>query len=331
MATPSTAINRFDLGMTYGEFSLAAQQAGFIGLRLLPPIGVARENANFAKVVVEQLAKKVEDLLRNPKATYKRDDFEWTTDSYDCKEHGAEEVMDDSQIERYGDIIRIERINRNRAVWRLLQSLENEIITTVLGNSNTTAASTAWTTHASADPIEDIRDAIESVITQCGARPNTIAMSDFALRHLVTTDRVESLLKYSGRDDPKMLGTTAALQDLFEVENVLISKSNKNTADEGQTASFSRFFDNTKVWVGHVNDDGMEGDLEDPIPSIGRTIFATTDGNSVPGGMGDGSDAVIVEEYREENRRGGVLRARHKRHVKELHESAGHIITGVTA
>lgn len=331
MATPSSAINRFDLGMSYGEFNLAAQRAGFVGLNLFPPIGVAQENASFAKIVTEQLAKKVEDTERAPKSTYSRDDFEWTTDSYDCKEHGVEEVTDDAQIERYGDIIRVERINRNRAIWRLLAALEDAILTELLGNSNTTAAATVWTTTATADPIADVRGAIESVITQCGTRPNTIAMSDLALRYMTETDRIESLLKYSGRDDPKMLGTKAALQDLFEIENVVIAKSIKNTADLGQSASFSRFFDTTKVWVGNVTDDGMDGDLEDPVPCIGRTIFATTDGNNVPGGDGDGSDAVIVDEYREENRRGGVIRARNKRHVKELHEAAGHIITAIHA
>lgn len=336
MASPSTAISRFDLSMSYAEFNLAASRRGFIGLQVLPGIGVAKDAASFAKINVEDLLRKVEDTEREPRAEYKRDAFQWTSDSYDCKEHGVEEVVDDLLIERYGDILRAESIARERAIDRVLRALENAIAaavfntTTWTGATLTTGVSTPWTTAATAVPITDIDSAIEKVIASSGMRPNALVLSDYALLKLKRTAQVQDLLKYSGNDDPKNLGLISGLKELFGLDNILVGKSMKNTADEGQTASFSRMWTQTMAMVCHIADDGMNGDLESMDPFIGRTIFAT-EGNAAIPGMDDGEESLIVEEYREESRRGGIIRARNKRHVKIVHAEAGHLLTAVTA
>lgn len=336
MASPSVAITRFDLSLSYAEFSLVASRAGFIGLQVLPPVGVAKDSGSFLKIDVENLLRKVEDTQREPRSTYNRDTFQWKTDSYDAKEHGVEEIVDDLLIERYGDILRAESIAVSRAVHRVLQALENSIGAAVFNTSTwtgaalTTAASVAWTTPATAVPITDIDNAINKVKTSSGEAPNTLVLSDYALQKFKRTAQVQDLLKYSGADDPKNLGAINALKTMFELENVFVAKSFKNTADEGQTAVFSRFWDATMAMVCHVRDDGMDGDLESMEPCIGRTIFASEGNASIPG-AGDGEESLIMEEYREENRRGGIIRARNKRHVKVLHAEAGHLITGVTA
>lgn len=335
MPAPSVAINRFDLSMSYSEFQLMASRMGFIGLQVLPGIGVAKDSGSFAKVPVEALLLQIEDTERKARSMYKRDDYEWTSDSYDCAEHGAEEIVDDLMVERYGDIIRAESISQQRAIHRVLQALESDIAAAVFNTSTwtggtlTTAVSTPWTTKASCDPVADIEGAIEKVIASSGMRPNTIVMSDFAFRHMRRSTRMEDLIPTTGAQQLKN-ATLQQLAEFFMVDQILIGNSFKNTADEGQTASFSRFWDQTKCMVCHVSDDGMQGDLESAMPSIGRTIFSTTGGQQVPG-MGDGEDALIVEEYREESHRGGVIRARNKRQVKILHAEAGHLLTAVTA
>lgn len=335
MPAPSVAINRFDLSMGYSEFSLMASRMGFIGLRCLPGIGVAKDSGSFAKILVEALLTQVEDTERKARTTYKRDDYEWTTDSYDCADHGVEEVVDDLTIERYGDIIRAEAVSQQRAIHRVLQALENDIASAVFNTSTwtggtlTTAVGTPWTTKATCDPVSDIEGAIEKVIQSSGMRPNTIIMSDFAFRHMRRSTRMEDLIPTTGPQELKN-ATLAQLAEFFMVDQILVGNSFKNTADEGQSASFSRFWDQTMCMVAHVSDDGMQGDLEAATPAIGRTVFSTTGGQSVPG-LGDGEDALIVEEYREESRRGGIIRARNKRHVKILHPEAGHLLTAVTA
>jgi hypothetical protein len=336
MASPTAAISRFDLSMTYAEFALAANRAGFIGLSVLPPIGVQKENGDFAKLLVENVFGKPEDTERAPRAEYKRDTFQWTSDSYDCKEHGVEEVVDDSLIERYGDILRAESIAASRAIDRVLKALEADIAAAVFdtstwtGSDLTTGVSTAWTTNATADPVSDVLGAIEKVEDSCGMTPNTIILTHKAIREFKKCTKIKDQLKYSGIDDPKNLGALGIFKALFDVENVFVAKGFQNTADEGQSASFGRCWDDTKLMVCHVNNDGMNGDLEAAVPNIGRTIFPVT-GNAALPGADDGESSLIIEEYREEKRRGGIIRARNKRHVKILHAEAGHLLTNVTA
>ena len=47
MAAPSSAINRFDLSISFGEFNLLSNQKKFIGLKVLPPVSVEQEAASF--------------------------------------------------------------------------------------------------------------------------------------------------------------------------------------------------------------------------------------------------------------------------------------------
>ncbi len=331
MASPSVAITRLDLSMSYGEFNLEASRRGFIGLSVLPGIGVAADSADFAKISVEELLRPVEDTARAARTTYKRDTFEWIKDSYALAEHGVEEIVDDLTIERYNDVIRAETIHTNRGIHRVLQALENDIAALLFtaGFTYKTAVGTAWSTHATATPIDDIDGAQESVKTQLGMEPNALILTDHGLRHFKRCAQVEDLLKYSSKDDPKSLGAIAGIMALFELEHVFVARSFKNAAKEGQTASFSRFWDATMAMVARVDNDGMDGDLENPDPSLGRTVFAQ-DEASLPG-ADDGESSLIIEEYREENRRGGVIRARNKRQAKIIHEEAGHLLTGVTA
>jgi hypothetical protein len=335
--TPTTAIDRFDLSLRYGEFDSLMNRLGMIGHRVLPPIVVGQKNADFLRVKIASFLNKIEETKRAPKSTYSRKDFEFDTDNYLTDEHGVEEVVDDAEIERYGDIIRVERMNTLRAYNRLCSAYEAAVASAVFnttiwtGAALTSAAGTAWSTKATADPVANIDAAIEKVEAGCGMTPNTLIVTKKALRNLLRTDRIEDLLKHAGFDDPKKISNNLpALAQLLNLEQVLVANGYKNTADDGQTASLSRFWDDTKAMVAHVHNDGMDGDLESPVPNIGRTIMWDTQVSGA-GAADDPADAlgIVLEEYREENRRGGVLRARSNYQVKRLHVEAGHLITGV--
>src|SRR5689334_21445185 len=110
MGAPITAITRLDLSLTYQEFSLLANLKKFIGLLVLPPLGVEQEAADFAKILISSLLGKVEETKRAPRSGYNRDTWEWGKDSYALEEHGVEEPVDDATVERYGDVVRVEQL-----------------------------------------------------------------------------------------------------------------------------------------------------------------------------------------------------------------------------
>jgi hypothetical protein len=347
MASPSTAITRFDLSLTYQEFSLLANQQKFIGLQVLPPIAVSQEGAEFVRIDIASLLSKIEDTKRAPKSTYKRDDWEWTKDSYAVEEHGVEEVVDDATVEKYGDLLRTEQIATTRAVNRVLQRLEFDIAaavfntTTWTGAALTTTLGTAWTTVATADPIGDVDAAHEKVNVGCGEDANTLVVTKKSFRAMVRTARLEGLLKYdasellialsTGQNESMVGQIVSGLKDLLQVERIMVGRGFKNTADKGLPPSLSRVWDDTKAMLCVIHDDGLDGDLENPMPQIGRTIFSTKNDEPLPGSGDAGFGSLIIEEYRENPVRGGVIRPRNKRQVKILHPQAGHLLQGVTA
>lgn len=330
---PSQAITRLDLSLSYSEFSLRANRKGFVGLKVLPAIGVALNAADFIKIKVESLLTKPEETKRAPRGTYSRGTYEFDKDSYKTDEHGAEETVDDAEIEIYGDMLPAERYATDRAINRVLQAYEQAAADAVMntstwtGSSLTTAVSTPWSTAASAVPITDIDAAIEKVKSNCGIKPNTLILTDYALRKIKRTAQITDLLKYSGQDDPKNLGVLEGLKELFALESIIVADGFKNSSDEGQTASFSRLWPIDKAMVAHVS---TSQDLQSEEPRIGATIMFGEQNVSIPGA--DSSEmGLIVEEYREENRRGGVIRARGNYQVKIMHVKAGHLLTNVAA
>lgn len=334
MAQPTTAIQRFDASLSYREFSVLSNRAGFIGLQVLPPTGVRLQSAKFQKVKAASVLGPIEDTKRAPKGNYARDTYEWETDNYSTVDHGVEEVIDDRIIRMYGNEITAENIHIDRAINRVLMAFEDECAkavfntTTWTGAALTTAVGTAWTVVATSDPVDDIDKAKDKVRDSSGAKPNTLILTELALRAAKRSARIENLLKYSGRDDPKNLGDLAALQDLFGLDRILVADGWKNTAARGKAAVFGRLWDQTMAMVAHVNVDSI--DLENPIPTVGSTIMWTEENATLPGGD-DTEMTVIIEEYREEGRRGGIIRARADYEVKIIHPQAGHLLTGVTA
>lgn len=347
MASPSTAITRFDASLTYQEFNLAANQRKFIGLKVLPPIGVAKDASDFPKLEVEALMTEPRDTKRAPYGGYDRAGWNWTKDSYATDEHGVEEIADDAMIERYGNEIRVEQIAIARAVNRILQRLEYEIAQAVFNTSTwngatlTTGISTSWKSanKTTCDPIADIDGARDKVLTSCGMTPNTVVMCEADFLNCIRSDRIEGLLKYDAMEvlmamqgrggDMEVVNSAAqALAGLFQVDRVLVGQGVYNASDEGIAASFSRFWTQGYVMVCHVHDDGMSGDLEAAVPNIGRTIFTTVANAQIPGSDDTGYGSLIFDEYREESVRGTVYRPRNRRQVKILHAEAGHLLTG---
>jgi hypothetical protein len=354
MSAPSTAISRFDLSITYQEFNLLANLKKFIGLRVLPPIAVSQEAANFLRVKISSLLTKVEDTRRAPRGEYNNDTFEWDQDSYAVEDHGVTESVDDATVERYGDIIRVEQIAVLRGVNRMLSRLEYDAAaavfntTTWTGSALTLAAGVVgggsalpWTTEATADPVADIDGGHDKINTNCGEDANTLVLTKKGYRAAIRTARVESLLKYNAsevlmamnndQNENLISAVNSGLCELFNVDQILVGRGFKNTADKGQTPTLSRMWDDTMAMLCCVHDDGLDGDLESPTPQVGRSIFSIKNDEPLPGQDDAGFGSLIFEEYREESIRGGKIRPRNKRGVKILHPQAGFLITGVTA
>ena len=337
MSAPRTAITRFDLSFSYGEINLLANQKKFIGLKVLPPAPVAMQAAGFLRVKLESLLTPIENLMRAPYSGYKRGNFLFDQANYVTQDYGAEEPVDDRQLAIYANVIKLENFATMRAVNRVLMAFENDVASAVFNTGTFSNAAAGvisgagalpWDNPATAQPLEDIDAARELVLLACGSEPNSLVLSSWALVKLCRTHEIQDLLKYSGHDDPKeYVKRIPALCELLLLDQILVGRGMKNTADEGQTGSPARIWDPTMAMVCHI---GENEDVEAPEPTIGRTFMWTEENAEIPAASDD-VPGVIVEEYREENRRGGTIRARNDRQVQIFHPAAGYLITGVTS
>jgi len=333
MASPTTAITRFDMSLSYAEFSQMAQQRKMIGLKALPPVGVALQSSDFLKLTIGSVANKPEDDKRAEGGSYTRKDFEFTKDSYSTDDHGVEETLDDRRIKRWASVIRAERVHARRAISRALNAFEANAAAAVFNTTTWSGALTntvagVWTSQANALPIADIDAAIEVVANRIGMRPNTLILTWSDWRFLTRTDEISALLKYSGQDDPKSLGSIAQLKELWDLDSILIGDGYKVTSDDGAaTTTLGNYWTAGTAMVAHINPMSA-ADIEDPMPSIGYTVMWNEENASIPGDDSP-TPPIIFEEYREEARRGSALRARLDYQHKIVHAEAGQLLTGI--
>lgn len=323
MATPSTAVTRYELSMPFSEFDLMMNRKGYIGPQVMKPRTVSIQSANVGKVPIEQLLGS-KDTSRNPGAGYKRGDFEFSSYNYACQEYGWEEPIDDATLAIYSDIIDAETIHSERAASFVCDHYERDVATAVYntttwtGASLTTTITNEWDDWSNATPISDVGNAKEAVADGSGLEANALILNSWQYFNLCNTAEVVDRVKYTQTATQSVM--RSAVADALGIKYVLVAGGFKNTANQNQTASISRIWSNEYMMVARV------AETEDPRePCIGRTFIFTGDG---PGSVGTGEElAMIMEEYREEKVRGSVMRARNNRDLVVMYPEAGHLLS----
>lgn len=315
MTSPSAAIQRPDLGWAYSEFDLKAQMAGFKGMQVLTPLPTNLVSANFSKVDLEALLNDDRKTKRAPGSAYARGVWTFTRDSFSCQEMGLEEPLDEHDMNAFAYTgVMFEQIAADRALAGVLRDLESDIITDLQSTSTFTnsAVSNEWDDPANCTPVQDVLNAIELMRNVGGVMPNTICMSGRTFRDLQTSAEIIDRIKYHGGDDPKTV-TTSALAALFQLEQVVIFDSLTNSAGQGKVASISDMWNSEYVGLYKV---ARSADPQEV--GVGRTFQYTGDGGG-----------VVVEQYRSNEIRAEVIRARLDVDPKVVHSAAGYLLSNI--
>jgi hypothetical protein len=324
MATPTQAVTRWEYGMSFTEFDLEMNWRGFIGPKVLRPRMSSQQSASLGKVKLAQMLRQ-RDTKRSGRGGYGRDNWEFDKFSFATEDYGWEAVMDDREMKIYRDILDQEAISRMRAIDAVCQEYERDCADLVFNTSTwtgaalTTAVGVAWSTWATATPIKDINAAINKVRV-AGVRPNSLVINDPVYRDLINCAEVIDRIKYSQTASPDVV--KAALAGILNLKQVIVADSLKNTANEAATPSIS------DIW-GRYAQVCRVAETDDPREvCIGRTFMYEAENSPGAAGSQDAL-AVVVEEYREESSRAGVLRARNDRQIQVLYAEAGHLLTGL--
>lgn len=317
--TPSAALGqaRPDLRDGLDEFDLEANRAGYIGLSMAPAIEVATQSGEFAKRELKEILKPRRTIKRAAGAAYDRGGSQGVSDSFATSEFGHEQPVDSRNAKIYESWWDSELIAAQQARDQVLQNLENEVMTIAEAVSNTTAAGTAWTTHATATPVANVMTAKKAIRDRTGLVPNAMAVEWDRLMDLLQVAEILDRIKYAGFDDPKaaVLNNLSIMAGIFDVEHFMVAGAMENTANEAAAASLATVFTKTNAFVFvHSESRNLQA------PRWCNTFHWGEDGSQIGG---------VIEEYDEPQSRAKIIRSRLDVDVKEVYPEACERITGV--
>ena len=303
--TSSTTIQRPDLGVLAYEYLLDGPDRGFIGLEVLPPFPVTEQSADYPVLPIEAVLK-VKDTKRAARGGYARGDWEFETGTYSTEEYGWEEPIDDVESRLYQRFFDAEQVSTEICIDAILRGHEIRVATLLEANAITSNVGTEWSTAASATPRANVETARAAMRGTYGVLPNAIAMSYKVFRNVLNTAELKDALKYT---NPIEFGNEAAQRSVLSQYlglEVLVGGGQKDSAKRGQSFSLADIWDDEYV---HLLARSTDNRLRAPV--YGRTFLWTE----------DSPQEVVVESYREEDKRSTIIRAR--QHVDEAVIFAG--------
>ena len=104
------------------------------------------------------------------------------------------------------------------------------------------------------------------------------------------------------------------------IDKVIVAGGIQNTASPSLARAVSRIWSNEYALLCHIPESDNPA-----APGLGRTIVWGEEG-----GVDGEQLAIIVEEYREEKRRGSTMRARCDRGLKVQYVEAGYLLSNIT-
>lgn len=314
----SKAIIRPDLGCLAYERSASAALMGFIAQQVLPAFYTPLKSAKYPYIPTEALLEVV-DTQRSPRAAYARSDYEFDWKDYSCQENGYEEPLDDSEASQYANFFDAEAVAVDRAMGIVLRSMEMRTAAKVFSSTLFTphAAAHLWSDYVNADPREDVLKGRREIRQTTGLKPNALILDEDLLLHVSMCDSVIERVKYTNPAAIRGSLTMDQLRAYFEVEQIIAAGSVYNKATKKKPKNIGTIWDTTKAMLAVVSSGGQ--DLKEP--SLGRT-FSWQE---------DAPEMLVVEQYREEQTRSNIYRARQYTDECLQFTAAGYLITGLAA
>lgn len=294
------------------------QRSRYVADDVFPEYGVNLRSGNIRRIPAEAETKDIDDA-RASTGGYTRSDFEYDDFPFRTVERGHEVVIDAA-----ADAENFSFDGRVVAADMVLTKLhrEHEKRAATLAQDETTyltgaVTSGVWSVKAVADPIADIKTAIQAIYEAAGVNPNLVVLPRLAWDAIIETDAILDRLGTGGTSADARVANLATVAQLLDIRQVRVADGLKDNAKEGQAADHVDIWDKTKVFVGFV----------DPNP----TRTSVTSGWNTHW-TGDGSQyAFRIERYFDIITRRWYIRGR--RHVKlqAPTTNAGFVLTGVLA
>jgi len=180
-----------------------------------------------------------------------------TTDSYYAYVYAIKKAVGDQTMANFDNPLDPLRDASKFTAQLILNRMEAQFVTDFVktgvwgadfagvAGSPSTGEFKQWSDLANSDPIQDVENWKATILSTTGFEANKLVLGYDVYKTLRNHPDVIDRVKYTGNSVPD----TAYLAQLFGLEEVLVAKAVKNTANEGATGSFSFTFGKSAVLV----------------------------------------------------------------------------------
>ena len=294
----TSIIYRPDLAQLVQEYDVEKAAARFIGRRAAPIFGVPNRAGQYP-IMNRENFKKPASSKRAKDGSYNRITGKFGQGTYRCDENGLEYPIDDARRAEYRNLIDAEAAAAQILWYQLLLGLETRVATLYSGGGFTNHnVATAWSTKATALPLDDIESGIEVIEDKCGVGAEDISLiiprADF--REMLSTAQVVDKSKYTNPGvQPSML-REAQVAAMLGIKEVLRARSVYDSTEEGVTETNAQCWTAGVMYLAVLASDNES--LE--IPSAARIIQWDEDAPELP----------VMESYRYDPVRSDIVRGR---------------------
>lgn len=240
MAEPSLADVHRDSILTNFSVAYVQNATNYIARRVSPIVPVPKQSDRYfvynkADWLINEAAK------RAPGTRAEDRNYTLSQDSYFCNVYSIAHNVSEQVAANADAPLQPEQDAVQLLTQDMLATMEVDFASTAFANSvwgtSVTGGTdfTQWNQDA-AEPIKDLATGLDTVEDNTGFMPNTLilgAQTWKSLRH--HPDIVDRL-----PDNAPRIATTDFLGNLLDIDNVVVARAIRNTADEGATASYSR-------------------------------------------------------------------------------------------
>ena len=321
MPSPSQTLNGFrpDLGSMF-EFDMDMNRSGFIAHRVAPVVDVADQKGTIGLVKLKDMLKEPE-TGRNSRGQYNRTGYNFEDFAYETAENGIELPIDRRRAAIYREWFDFEVMSSRVALDIVLRAYEYRVAN-LLYNATTFASyktdiTHEWNDWTNAVPLTDVIKGKRSIWEATGLYPNALCVNKRQFDNLRMNAQVIDKLESggAGRSVEPAAITKEILANVFDLDEIIVSDSARDSANEGQDASIAPMWSDEYAMLGRF---ARTSNPEEPC--LSRTLHWSEDGSEIGG---------TIEMYYEDSSRGDVVRVRHETQEKLFYTALGHLFTNV--
>lgn len=231
---------------TLSSLSVQYKNEEYIGLELMPVAPVAKLSDYFYKYDKRSRLAAPNDAIGARGEANEIEDKR-TDDTYSCKPYALKNYIDAQTLQNQ-DAPLNEMIDLVEAINELIDFREEMRIAAILtdtgsfgsGQYTSLSGSDRWDSNDGGNPIKDLQNAIKTVWMGRGATQLVGYCSIDVWNVLSRHPAVLDLFKYNGSSPG--LATPDMLARFVGLDRILVGKARKDTANEGQTASYDRIW-----------------------------------------------------------------------------------------